>query len=422
MQCARIPVLFLKTVLIAGAFWCPCRTTEARAEYAVDTGDVIDFSVAGVPTLQKNLTVDIDGEVSFPLVGRLRIAGSAIANIQGQVREIIRTKRLKLHRGDSLVDATSIEPDEISINIVQYRPVYVNGDVGKPGELTFRSGMTVHQAIALSGGYDLIRYRVTNPFIDSSDYRATYATLWSDYARASAQISRINTELERKKGVSREDLGSIPLPINAIDQIIDMETQKLQERNQQYGRDKSLQQRLLQSADERLNFLSERQKKERESAEIDATEIARLTDLSSRGLVPITRLVDQRRLSLIGANGALEVGARAEQARTDRETARRAIDSLDEKRRIELLNELQGATERLAVSRAKLQAVSEKILYTSAMRSKISRGPSANPTLVVTRTGPNGPSKLKAVEDTVLRPGDVVDVNLTIELDAVAER
>ena len=38
--------------------------------------------------------------------------------------------------------------------VVEYRPIYVNGDVSKPGEHPFRPQMTVRQAVALSGGYD----------------------------------------------------------------------------------------------------------------------------------------------------------------------------------------------------------------------------------------------------------------------------
>jgi polysaccharide export outer membrane protein len=42
----------------------------------------------------------------------------------------------------------------------EQRPVYLNGDVSRPGEQRYRLGLTVRQAIALAGGYHIMRFRM----------------------------------------------------------------------------------------------------------------------------------------------------------------------------------------------------------------------------------------------------------------------
>lgn len=44
-----------------------------------------------------------------------------------------------------------VTPDQVMLANSEFRPVYLNGDVAKPGEQTFRPGMTVRQAVALAG-------------------------------------------------------------------------------------------------------------------------------------------------------------------------------------------------------------------------------------------------------------------------------
>jgi polysaccharide export outer membrane protein len=42
-----------------------------------------------------------------------------------------------LRANDGRESLTVIQPEEVSAAIVAYRPVYVTGDVAKPGEQTF---------------------------------------------------------------------------------------------------------------------------------------------------------------------------------------------------------------------------------------------------------------------------------------------
>ncbi|MBL4576026.1 MAG: SLBB domain-containing protein [Opitutaceae bacterium] len=55
----------------------------------------------------------------------------------------------------------------VNIEVLNYRPYYIVGEVEKPGELPYSAGMTVLNAIAVAGGYtyraDTARVYVTRP-------------------------------------------------------------------------------------------------------------------------------------------------------------------------------------------------------------------------------------------------------------------
>ncbi|MCS0493965.1 polysaccharide biosynthesis/export family protein [Ancylobacter sp. MQZ15Z-1] len=90
--------------------------------------------------LNDEFTVSADGTVSLPLVGvvpALDKTPTAVAqDIAGRLQ-----RRMNL-----------IAPPDTSVEVAQYRPIYVVGDVMKPGAFPFRPGMIVIQAVSLAEG------------------------------------------------------------------------------------------------------------------------------------------------------------------------------------------------------------------------------------------------------------------------------
>jgi polysaccharide export outer membrane protein len=73
----------------------------------------------------------------------------------------------------------------VSVEISEYRPVYVTGLVSKPGPVSWRPQMNVFQAVAGAGGIQVRRQ-------DGVDARKTL----DDYKRDVAALARVNTELK----------------------------------------------------------------------------------------------------------------------------------------------------------------------------------------------------------------------------------
>ena len=99
--------------------------------------------------------------------------------------------------------------------------------------------MTVRQAVALSGGYDVMRFRMNNPFLESADLRSEYESLWTEFAKEQARMWRIRTELGDKAKPELDTLPDIPLPRPTISEIVRVESAQLKIRQADHQRQKS---------------------------------------------------------------------------------------------------------------------------------------------------------------------------------------
>jgi polysaccharide export outer membrane protein len=216
-----------------------CSSVSAWAEYRVDVGDLIEISVARVPELQRRATVNAEGSIVFPLLGTFRVAGLLPAEMEAKIQAVLATRVFKQRAPDGREYAVEIDPDEVTATVAQYRPIYVNGDVFKPGEQTFRPFMTVRQAVTLSGGYDMLRVRMEDPILLAADLKAEYQSLWIEFAKQQAHISRLEAELDGKDRLGQVRLTDTPLPPSRAAEIVATETDRFKTEQADYGREKA---------------------------------------------------------------------------------------------------------------------------------------------------------------------------------------
>ena len=113
--------------------------TSGLQEYRLGPGDRLSVVVFGQDDLSGELAVDGQGRISLPLIGQVRAQSKTVNELQQVVTD--------LYSADYLIDP------RISVEVTNYRPFYIYGQVNKPGSYPYVSGMTVRQAIALAGGY-----------------------------------------------------------------------------------------------------------------------------------------------------------------------------------------------------------------------------------------------------------------------------
>jgi polysaccharide export outer membrane protein len=102
-------------------------------------GDKVRVTVFGEAELSGTFEISPLGNVSVPLVGEVPARG---LSIQGFRQTLVR----HLSRG-------FLKDPKVSVEIASYRPFYVHGEVRTPGELQFRAGLTLRDAVAMAGGY-----------------------------------------------------------------------------------------------------------------------------------------------------------------------------------------------------------------------------------------------------------------------------
>ena len=107
--------------------------------YKLGTADKLRVIVFGETSLSGEFVISDTGEFAFPLIGNVQAAGLTVAQFQ----EALRTK---------LADGYLRDP-RVSAEVENYRPFYILGEVQKPGEYPFTSGLTVLNAVATAGGF-----------------------------------------------------------------------------------------------------------------------------------------------------------------------------------------------------------------------------------------------------------------------------
>jgi polysaccharide biosynthesis/export protein len=387
----------------------------ATAAYRLDVGDVLEISVARVPELQRRVPVQLDGTISFPMLGTMMVAGLSPLEVQAKIQATLATKVFRVRTPDGHEDAITIEPYDITATVVEYRPIYVNGDVSKPGEHPYRPLMTVRQAVALSGGYDVMHATINNPFLEVADLRSDYESLWTEVAKTQMQVARLHAELDGKQGLDQNALVDAPVSRSTIAEIVKLETEELKTRLADYQREKAYLQHSVEQTNAETAVLAEQESKEEQGTEADADELKRATDLYSKGTLTSSRVTDARRAVLLSSTRKLQITAQLMQMRKQQDDFARQLERLDDQRRIKLLQELQDANVKLAQTRAKLEGVREKLEYAAKVRSQLTRETGGSPRITVLRKGEKGWESTLASEEFELQPGDVVEVALRLD-------
>jgi protein involved in polysaccharide export with SLBB domain len=128
------------TVLACVLALLTCAAAAHADEYRIAPGDLISITVFGEDDLNVNRgRVAANGKISFPLLGEIQVAGFT-------------AKELETHITNLLL-AGYLRKPQVTVSILEYRPVYVNGAVNSPGGYGYREGMTVEKAITLAGGF-----------------------------------------------------------------------------------------------------------------------------------------------------------------------------------------------------------------------------------------------------------------------------
>lgn len=107
--------------------------------YRLDSGDRLRITVFEQQSLTNTYTVDQAGYIAFPLVGQVAARGATVTQLEGVIAQKLKQGFLR-------------DPD-VTIELDRYRSIFVMGEVGQPGQYSYVPGMTVLNAIAVSGGF-----------------------------------------------------------------------------------------------------------------------------------------------------------------------------------------------------------------------------------------------------------------------------
>jgi polysaccharide export outer membrane protein len=111
-----------------------------RSTYLLGPGDRVRVIIFGDQQLTGEFQVNDSGDVAVPLLGDVQAQGLTSRQLEAKVATGLKSSGL-------------MKNPSVSIEVIAYRPIFVLGEVSKPGQFPYQPGMSVLTAVAVAGGF-----------------------------------------------------------------------------------------------------------------------------------------------------------------------------------------------------------------------------------------------------------------------------
>ncbi|MCP4010823.1 MAG: polysaccharide export protein [Proteobacteria bacterium] len=134
-------------VLLAGSLHAAEGDTS-QANYRLGAGDKLSISVFNQADLSGEYTINGSGRFVMPYIDGLQASGLTIPELTGVI-----VSKLK---PDYLLNP------RVSIEVLNFRPYYIIGEISSKGSYPFVEGITYLNAVAIAGGFS---YRARKKYV-----------------------------------------------------------------------------------------------------------------------------------------------------------------------------------------------------------------------------------------------------------------
>jgi protein involved in polysaccharide export with SLBB domain len=121
----------------------------------VGGGDKLKVTFFGNADLTGEVRVQSDGTITLPVLGSFFVAGMTTAEIANTI-------------ATRFAQDAARASNNVVVEVVEWRPIFVTGGVSKPGSYTYMSGMTALHAISVSGGFYRLAEGDISPFVNAA--------------------------------------------------------------------------------------------------------------------------------------------------------------------------------------------------------------------------------------------------------------
>lgn len=139
--------MHVRILMLAGALVLTgCATTTGQPlptvdalEYRLSPGDKVRLDVFREDALSGEYVVNDEGNIALLMAGDFAMAGKTLAQARQELT--------------ALLGQSYVRDARISLAMVEYRPVFILGEVQKPGEYSYAQAMSVYALVAKAGGF-----------------------------------------------------------------------------------------------------------------------------------------------------------------------------------------------------------------------------------------------------------------------------
>lgn len=365
-------------------------------EWQTAEGSVRDWSM-----ISGDYVVGPSGNVSMPFIGEMPAAGRTTAEIAVEIGD-------KLQQKFGLLDRP-----EASVELAEFRPVFVSGEVQTPGRYPYEPGLTVLKAVSLASGLERSSdgLRIERDFINA---RGQYDVLVAERNRLHARFARLKAEAEGKDTIEMpKELAELPEGKSLLaDEAAMMEARR---------RTLDVQIKTIEDLKQLLrNEIESLEKKiatQNRQVELARKELESIGGLKEQGLVRNERILNTERTIAELEGKILDMETAALKAKQDISKAEQDAITLRNDRETEIGQQRQE-------TEALIEGVNLKIaMYQDLMAEAVSLAPEAaarsneearQTVYQIVRTVDGKSQEIAADENTPVLPGDIVKVDIVL--------
>lgn len=366
------------------------------AEWRTAEGAVRDWS-----TINGDYSVGPSGNISIPFIGEMPVTGKTTAEVATKISDELQQKFGLLDRPDA------------SVELAEFRPFFISGDVQAPGKYPYAPGLTVLKAVSLAGGVRRSAdsgQRFERDFINA---RGNYEVLVAQRDGLAARRARLIAEAEGKE--------EIDFP-KELEQSAAGRKLMADETAFKAAREKRLSVQLKAIDDlkgllqQQVDSLDKKIATQNRQIELSRKELSSVGDLAQQGLVVNQRILTLERQTAELEGKVLDMETASLSAKQDISKATQDATNLQSDLDTDIAQQRQQSE--ADIQEVELKMAMYRDLMTESMandpQAALSVGGAAAPVVSysIVREAEGKTAETAADENTPVLPGDVIKVSI----------
>lgn len=367
------------------------------AEWQTAEGAVRDWGA-----VSGEYTVGTSGSISLPFVGDVPASGRTTTELAEEIS-------MKMQTLFGLRDRPSA-----SVEMAQYRPLYLYGEVQNPGEYPYTPNLTVLKAISLAGGLRRADngQRFARDFIQSSGESAVQVT---ERNRLLIRRARLQAEIGSRDQITLPtELKSVP----GVDKLLASESALMESRDKRQKRQLAALGDLKSLLQSEIDSLAKKAETQARQLELVMQDRDNVDSLAEKGLALAQRKLSLEQRVADVQSSLLDIDTASLKAKQEMNKATQDETNLRDDWDAQLAQELQNTEAELDALTLKLgtsRDLMAEALMQSAEAAQLAEE-SLNVTYSIIREKDGKPAEIAASENTPVLPGDVIKITAAMAI------
>ncbi len=402
----------LVRVLIASLVALLVPLSAPVAAYDLRPGDRVTLTYLGLPAATATATINTDGSARFPLIGSIEAAGLTIEAFQQVAERASIGRRFSTRGDDGLYITIELEGYQIFADVANYAPIYIIGDVLRPGEISYRPGMSVRGALAKAGGASIIPNAIDPVRKIFSEEVTNQRLLAHEYAQAAANLWRVDALLAFDSNFPQPDLTGVIATGTAFEATMKLQRLQFFAELDAYNVRRASLITNIESIDEISEIVSRQIEENEQLVEADRENLQQIKELSNRGLTANERVQNAQRSFALSANQLVALLRTQSETQVEEAELRARLTEIEKSFTEELVNQrnkLQAELDRIEI---RLRGSWEILGANDFADLDLNSPPTTQLQLTGVRVEDGKTIERTFILDEPVLPGDVIEVGM----------